>query len=284
MWNSFVIVISNSNKISSNHARRFLRAVIFCMSFFSVDALAQFDHSDWDTLLKKHVNMIDEGKTTQVEYAGMLVDRPVLRNYLASIASVERSDFDSWSLSTQLAFLINTYNAWTVELILSEYPDLRSIRQIGFFPFSAWRRNIVQLFGESYSLDDVEHGMIRGWDIYQEPRIHFAVNCAAIGCPALRAEAYIGERLEEQLEDNTKRFLSDSNRNYYSNEQLFVSRIFDWYKEDFEQGWQGVDSVSEFLSRYGDELKLTTSDISRLQENAIRIRFLRYDWDLNRAP
>lgn len=282
-WKSFVVVTSNSNKYVGKRARRLLQAVIFCAAFFPSSLLAQFDHSQWDSLLKKYVLIIDGGKATQLDYDGMLTDRHALQIYLDKIATVERSEFDSWPLDDQLAFLINTYNAWTVELILTEYPDLRSIRQIGFFPFSAWRRNIVQLFGENHSLDDVEHGMIRGWGIYQEPRIHFAVNCAAIGCPALRSEAYIGERLEEQLEDNTKLFLSDSSRNYSSYGQLYVSRIFDWYAEDFESGWQGVDSVSEFLSGYAVELELSEAVISQLRDNAIRIRFLNYDWNLNRT-
>ena len=148
---------------------------------------------------------------------------------------------------------------------------------------SPWRRNIVALFGEQVSLDDIEHGMIRGWDRYQEPRIHFAVNCAAIGCPALRAEAYVGNRLEEQLEDSTRLFLSDKERNNYSNGRLYVSSIFNWYEEDFEQGWIGVDSVSDFLSRYSEMLELDVVAKSALNSGNLSIRFLRYDWGLNRA-
>ena len=248
-----------------------------------IGANADFDHSRWDELLKKHVVVLEQGQATQVNYAGMLQDRNVLAAYLETTGTVARVEFDTWNQSMQLAFLINTYNAWTVELILTEYPDLRSIRQIGFLPFSAWRRKIVILFDDKYSLDEVEHGMIRGWGIYKEPRIHFAVNCAAIGCPALRAEAYVGEFLERQLEDNTKLFLSDRSRNYIENGQLFISSIFDWYEEDFEQGWQGINSVSEFLKRYADELELNADAIKLLEQERIRIRHLGYDWDLNKV-
>lgn len=246
-------------------------------------AFGQFDHNAWDNLLKTHVEKINGGQATQVNYGGMLRDRGQLRAYLDQLADISREEFDRWSHEDQLAFLINTYNACTVELILTEYPDIRTIRQIGFFPFSAWRRDIVELFGDEMSLDDVEHGMIRGWGIYNEPRIHFAVNCAAIGCPALRAEAYVGSRLEEQLEDNTKLFLMDRSRNYFENNQVYISSIFDWYEEDFEQGWQGVNSVGEFLSRYGSELGIPQSYLGRLRQNQIPIRHLDYDWDLNRA-
>ena len=245
---------------------------------FSV--LAQFDHAAWDGLLKEHLLLIDEGRVTQVDYANMERDRSQLQTYLAQIAAVDRATFEAWSEDEQLAFLINTYNAWTVELILSEYP-LGSIRSIGFLPGSAWRRNIVSLFGEQVSLDDVEHGMIRGWGLYKEPRIHFAVNCAAIGCPALRAEAYDGDRLQQQLEENTRLFLADQQRNHFDGNTLYISRIFDWYEEDFQQGWGGVNSVQEFLAQYSDALGLSVDKRTALLSGEIRLRYLRYNWGLN---
>ncbi len=246
--------------------------------------LAEFDHGDWDRLLKEHVVVLDDGAATQVDYAGMLGERGALQGYLQSLAAVPRAEFDAWPLAEQLAFLINSYNGWTVELILTEYPDIDSIRDIGFLFAAAWSRPIVSLFGEQVSLDDVEHGMIRGWDRFQEPRIHFAVNCAAIGCPALRAEAYRGDSLAEQLDDNTRLFLGDRSRNYYDRDRqrLYVSRIFSWYEEDFEQGWQGFHSVAEFLAHYGDALELDPPVVERLSAGRVSIRYLRYDWDLNR--
>lgn len=259
---------------------------LFCLCFVSLSSIntyGNFNHDLWNELLKEHVRVIDGGQSTQVNYGEMLADRNRLRIYLDQIAAVKRSDFNNWQKSEQLAFLINAYNAWTVELVLTEYPDLGSIRQIGLFPFSAWRRDIVNLFGQQVSLNDVEHGMIRGWGIYNEPRIHFAVNCAAIGCPALRAEAYSGQILEQQLEENTKLFMQDRDRNYSSEGRIYVSRIFNWYREDFEQGWLGVNSVSDFLVRYANELELIGNDLSRLEQNDIRIRYLRYDWSLNRT-
>lgn len=251
------------------------------LSLLPVSLVAGIDHSLWDDLLDRNVVELKEGSATEVDYRGMLRERELLQQYLGELANVSRTTFDEWEQDDQLAFLINTYNAATVDLILSEYPGLDSIRDIGFLPGSAWRRKSVSLFGEQVSLDNIEHDMIRGWDRYQEPRIHFAVNCAAKGCPALRSEAYIGDRLNEQLEDNTKLFLVDRSRNFASNDRITVSKIFDWYEEDFEQGWNGVGSVSQFLGRYCVELDLNQQQCNSLQSGETRIRYSRYDWGLN---
>lgn len=255
--------------------------LVLLLAVQSTLVLADFDHRSWDRLLKQNLAVLEQGKVTQVNYTAMMSEREQLRGYLDTLAAVPRAEFNSWGLDEQLAFLINAYNAWTVELILSEYPDIDSIRDIGFLPGAAWRRNIVSLFGEQVSLDDVEHDMIRGWGIYNEPRIHFAVNCAAVGCPALRPEAFSGTRLEQQLEESTRLFLSDSNRNYVEDNEAHVSRIFDWYEEDFERGWLGVNSVGEFLARYEEALALREAEMAGLRNGSMRIRYLRYDWSLN---
>ena len=247
-------------------------------------ALAGVDHSLWDGLLSSHVKELRNGQATQVDYVGMARDRGSLEAYLDLLSAVTRNEFESWGHPQQLAFLINAYNAWTVELILREGPDLDSIRDIGFLPNAAWRRDFVSLFGEQVSLDDIEHGMIRGWGRYNEPRIHFAVNCAAIGCPALRSEAYVGARLSEQLEESTQLFLSDRQRNYKEGNRLYISRIFDWYEEDFESGWLDVNSVAQFLARYTRQLGISQQDIADLNSRQLRIRYADYDWGLNRVP
>lgn len=258
----------------------FFVALLFLLP---LSLVAEVDHSAWDELLKRHVIVLRGGSATQVHYAALLQDRPKLQQYLNELAVIDRTVFDLWPVDDQLAFLINAYNAWTVELILSEYPQIDSIRDIGFLPGSAWRREFVSLFGEQVSLDDIEHTMIRGWDRFQEPRIHFAVNCAATGCPALRAEAFVGDRLEWQLEDNTKLFLTDRSRNFVKDGRLTISRIFDWYEEDFERGWGRVESVQQFLGRYCAELELTKAQCNTLQAGEYRVRYSRYDWSLNRV-
>tara|TARA_B100001142_G_scaffold52284_2_gene50017 strand:+ start:3268 stop:4017 length:750 start_codon:yes stop_codon:yes gene_type:complete len=245
--------------------------------------LNAFDHTAWDKLLRENITVINGGQVTQVDYDGFLDQRSELQEYLMNLSEIQKVDFDGWGEGTRLAFLINAYNAWTIELVLTRYPNLRSIRQIGLLPISAWRKDIVELFDTKYSLDEVEHGMIRAEGIYNEPRIHFAVNCAAIGCPALRPEAFVGEKLEEQLEESTKLFLADKTRNYSDGGKLYISSVFDWYGEDFEKGWQGLNSVAQFLYLYAEELRLDEEMKEKLFTNQLELHYLKYDWNLNRT-
>lgn len=238
-------------------------------------------HSKWDALLKQHVVVIDGGTSTQVDYKGMLKDRVKLNHYLARLQNTTKPDFDSWSNQDQLAFLINAYNAWTVELILGKYPDIKSIKDIGSFFSSPWKQDFIKLFGKNVSLDHIEHKLIRGSDRYNDPRIHFAVNCASIGCPALGAEAYKGEILDQQLDNATKSFLKDRSRNRLIADELEISSIFKWYSEDFEKGWQGAESLQAFLILYADALALDKSAQKALLNDDIDIDYLDYDWRLN---
>jgi len=253
------------------------------MLMVSGSARAEFDHGPWGQLLERHVKVLDERSTTQVDYAGMAADHEQLTAYLDQLAAVSQAQFDGWTEPDRLAFLINVYNAWTVDYILTDYPDLDSIRDLGSLFRSAWSRPVVDLFGEQVTLDHVEHELIRGPDGYGEPRIHFAVNCASVGCPALRWEPYIGDRLEEQLESATRLFLADRSRNRLDGNTLRVSQIFNWYEEDFEQGWRGTDTVGQFLARYTDSLDLPDNVVDELESGDFRIRFLSYDWSLNNA-
>ena len=257
--------------------------LVLILLFGSNQMLNAFDHTTWDKLLRENITVINGGQVTQVDYDGFLDQRSELQEYLMNLSEIQKVDFDGWDEGKRLAFLINAYNAWTIELVLTRYPNLRSIRQIGLLPISAWRKDIVELFNTKYSLDEVEHGMIRAEGIYNEPRIHFAVNCAAIGCPALRPEAFVGEKLEEQLEESTKLFLADKTRNYSDGGKLYISSVFDWYGEDFEKGWQGINSVAQFLYLYAEELRLDEEMKEKLFTNQLELHYLKYDWNLNRT-
>ncbi len=261
--------------------RRLILSFFLSVMTLSVQA-ASFDHSRWDGLLKKHVVSINKGVATQVDYGGFARDRFQLKGYLNSLESVSQATFDRWSKPEQLAFLINAYNAWTVELVLTEYPDIESIKELGSWLQSPWQKSFIPLLGKTRSLDGIEHGLIRAEGVYQEPRIHFAVNCASVGCPALSAAAYSGADIEAQLDEAVRRFLSDRSRNRLQANRLNVSRIFKWYRDDFERGWGGYLRLEQFLTAYGDSLGLSTHDIQRLKSGAIDIDFLDYDWNLNR--
>ncbi len=256
---------------------------LFLTVFLATQAKAAvFDHSKWDMLLKQYVLVLDGGKVTQVDYDGFLRDRGKLTDYLDSLAEVNQDEFDSYPLDYQLAFLINAYNGWTVELILTRYPGLKSIKDLGSFLRSPWKKQFAPLLGKIRSLDEIEHSLIRGSARYDDPRIHFAVNCASIGCPALRAEAYSGEKLQEQLAEASELFLADRERNRLRDETLEVSSIFKWYREDFEQGSLGIGSLGEFFAHHAQSFGLNEEMKEKAKSGEVKIIFLKYDWSLNK--
>ena len=254
-------------------------------------AQAGFDHSHgaWTQLLKRHVLLLSDSKASQVRYAGMATDRANLKRYLQSLSLVEQATFDSWSPTQQQAFLINAYNAFTVELILTRYPDLKSIKDLGSVFSSPWKLQWVALLGRKLSLDEIEHGLLRKPGAYDEPRVHFALNCASVGCPMLREEAYVANRLELQLSQQTQRFMSDRSRNRWNHAaaRLELSKIFDWYGKDFRQGYKGIASLEAFVASHADFLADAPTDRAQLRSGRFEIAFLDYDWSLNdaaRAP
>ena len=246
-----------------------------------------FDHAHaaWTALLRKHVVLVRGGQATQVRYSGFAADRSALKAYLGALAAVGEAQFAAFSNAQQQAFLINAYNAATVELILTRYPNLKSIKDLGSLLQSPWKPRWVPLLGRRMSLDDIEHGTLRERGRYDDPRVHFAVNCASIGCPALREEAFVAERLDAQLDEQALRFISDRTRNRYdaARGRLEVSRIFDWYGEDFRLGHRGIRSLTAFLARYADALADAPADRERIRAMNVDIEFLDYDWKLNAA-
>ena len=242
--------------------KRFLLLLLF-----SGSALAQgFDHSHgaWNALLHKHVVLTGDGRASQVRYAELAKEHAALKAYLDALAGVTEAEFRGGSRPQRMAFLVNAYNAFTVELILAHYP-VKSIKDIGNDLFAnRWKKKFFRLFGQDATLDQIEHEMLRKKEAYGEPRVHFALNCASVGCPMLREEAYLPGRLEAQLEDQTRRFLADTSRNRYRDGRLEVSKIFDWYKEDFAPR-------EKFFARY-------------FPDGAAPVTFLDYDWTLNDFP
>ena len=240
-------------------------------------------HAAWDTLLKRHVSWLAGGHESRVDYNGFAREREALARYLDQLSAVGETEFKGWPKSEQLAFLINAYNAFTVELVLTRYPKLASIRDLGSTLSSPWKKRFFVLLGAQRSLDDLEHGLIRAKGVYDDPRIHMAVNCASIGCPALRPDAFVAGRLNAQLDDQVLRFMGDRTRNRFNPDRrsLEVSRIFDWYHKDFEQGHRGIESVPRFLARYAAQLADSAQDRQLVSQGKASLRFLDYDWALN---
>jgi len=223
---------------------------------FSTVSFAQGLHQPWQALLSQHVKSINNDHSTAVDYAGFKKEEAKLNSYLTSLSKIDQATFEQWSNAKQLAFLINAYNAWTVSFILTEYPDLKSIKDLGSIFSSPWSKEFVSLLGKKRSLDEIEHELIRGSGNYPDPRIHFAVNCASIGCPS---------------------------RNKLTTKELQISSIFKWYGGDFEKGFRGSNSLTSFILLYSDVLNLTETQQKLLKTNQVDIDFLDYNWDLNAA-
>ncbi|MGE3348461.1 MAG: DUF547 domain-containing protein [Ramlibacter sp.] len=233
----------------------------------------------WDALLKKHVRWLADNRQTRVDYKGFAADRAVLQKVLAGWSAVTAAQFAGWPRAQQMAFLINAYNGFTVELILTRYPDLKSIKDIGSVFQSPWKKKFFTLLGEERTLDWIEHEQLR--PRYQDPRVHAAVNCASIGCPALRPEAFTAARLDAQLDDGLQRFMADRTRNRYADGKLQVSMIFKWFREDFEKGHQGFSQLEDVMARYANHLADSPADRDAIKAKHVPITFLDYDWSLN---
>jgi hypothetical protein len=271
------------------HAPRFRqqrRAVLALPAAAVLPARAQgFDHSHgaWDTLLQKHVRLISDGRASQVDYAGFAQDRAALKRYLDALSAVTPAQYAGWSKAQQFAFLANAYNAFTIEKILTRYPNLKSIRDFGSVFGNPWKDRFFTLLGKPQHLDGIEHETMRAPGAFDDPRVHVAVNCASIGCPMLLNRALVADRLDAQLDDLMQRFLSDRTRNRYNpqTKTLELSRIFDWYGKDFEKGHRGFASVADVGARYADVLADALADRAALRAKSVPLSFLEYDWALN---
>ena len=273
--------------------KRLLAAIVLVAAPWGA-VFAQFDHAHgaWNALLKKHVVLIDGGKASQARYAGFAQDRAQLKAYLDSLAKVSEAEFKGWSKPQQMAFLINAYNAYTVEKILTRYPDIKSIWDFGKLFGNPFKDSFFVLLGRPGTLDRIEHETLRAKGAYDEPRVHFAVNCASIGCPMLREEAYVADRLDAQLEEQARRFLADRSRNRLNAKtgSLEVSRIFDWFKDDWQSGYRGFDgktppigSREQYFARYAQLLADDPAQQKLVEEGKAPLVFLEYDWTLNDA-
>jgi hypothetical protein len=264
-----------------------MRLARFLAAAFTALALpaAAFDHAyaGWDALVKQHVRYVEDGHASRVDYAGLQRDAARLGAVLDDFQKVTRAEFDGWTRPQQEAFLINAYNAFTVKKILTRYPGIKSIRDFGTIFGNPWKDKFFTLFGAPATLDMIEQDTLRKPGAYDEPRIHFAVVCASIGCPMLRNEAFTADRLDAQLEDGIRRFLSDRSRNRYdaATGKLEVSKIFDWYGGDFEKGNRGYTSVKATLAKYADLLADRPADRAVVQAQRADVAFLDYDWSLN---
>jgi len=223
-------------------------------------------HEFWDQVLMKYVD-----PSGRVNYQGLKENPKILLDYL-ELLRFNRPNEMRWNKKQRLAYWINLYNAFTLKLIIDHYP-LESIKDIGStiqIPFinSPWDIETIDFGDEKISLNYVEHQILR--KRFSEPRIHFAINCASVSCPALRNEAYVAFKIDEQLTDQAHRFLRDSSKNVITPEVLRLSKIFQWFSEDFNDPqtlyenlflWSGIPINVQATSQ-----------------------FINYDWSINEQP
>lgn len=221
-------------------------------------------HTIWSELLGKHVI------AGVVDYKALKSKENRLDEYLQIL---DATDPQLLPEAEKLAFYINAYNAYTVKLILNNFIDGRpvdSIKDLGGFFSGPWKIEFCRIAGKIYTLDNIEHDIIR--PNFKEPRIHFAVNCASQSCPPLISEAYAGTTIDEQLQENTLKFINNNEFNRLNGNTLYVSKIFKWFPEDFDNDIAGFfrqyaqGSLKSRLMKLGDE---------------VTIKYLEYDWSLN---
>lgn len=244
----------------------FHHKLFYCLCFFMTlwvgqTLHAQVDHSTWGKLLEENI------KNGKVDYTGFIASKADFEEYLNLLST--NPPQDSWSKNERLAYWINAYNAFTVKLIIDNYP-LKSIQDL--HPFikipgirTVWHQEFFEIGGEPESLNDIEHEILR--KKFEEPRIHFAINCASISCPDLRAEAYTASKIEQQLAEQTRLFINDTSKNKLSKDKAELSKIFNWFSKDFTQ--QG--SLLQFINQYSN---------TQVSEKAT-VDYLDYDWNLN---
>ncbi len=234
-------------------------SISFLLLAINIFAQKVPSHQLLDKLLKKHVNAAG-----LVNYKGFQNDKSEFNAYLKTLS--DNAPQKSWSENDQKAFWINAYNAYTISLILQNYP-VKSIKDIGGKIYkinTAWDIKFINIGREKYDLNNIEHKILRK---FNDPRIHFAIVCASISCAKLRREAYTGSQLEAQLDDQGKDFLNDKAKNKIRADKAELSKYFTWYSGDFTKNGNLVD----FINRYSQ---------TKINSNT-KISYLDYNWSLN---
>jgi hypothetical protein len=214
-------------------------------------------HELWNTFLKKYVT--SDG---HVNYQAIIKNKTELNKYMTLLKNSHPND--KWTENERKAYWINAYNAFTIKLIIDNYP-IKSIKDISGALKSPWDINFITIENQIYSLADIEHKILR--KEFNDPRIHFAINCASVSCPRLLNEAFLAENLDQQLNKTAEGFVNDSSRNKISAGSAEVSSIFNWFSEDFTK----KGTIVDFLNLYS-KIKIKAKT---------KVKYLDYNWNLN---
>ncbi len=242
-----------------------------------VASTAPLSYEEYGTVLRSYVNA--DGL---VNYSALQTNAQPLKDFVAQLGEVSPSRYESWSEPDQIAFLINVYNAITLQSIINQQPLKGSIKDI----FGVWNFNKHSVMGKSITLDTIEHGILR--KDFQEPRIHAALVCAAMSCPPLRQEPYIGEKLNAQLAGQVRQWIASPHglKIDRAQNQVAISAIFKWFGEDWQAKYNSSDKFTgsdkeraalNFISGY-----VSQDDQAYLSKGDYKLSYLDYDWSLNR--
>lgn len=230
---------------------------IFILWALLISIPFQAQTSTWNNLLQKHVN-----SKGWVSYDGFLKDKEQLNVYLNFLEKTDPASLNS--NNAKKAFWINAYNAYTIKLILDNYP-LKSILDIKVDGKNAWEIPFAKVGGKTYTLNHIEHEILRKQ--YKDPKIHVGVNCASISCPQLPNVAFTEKNIDELLAKNMKKFVNDASRNHLKKDILELSQIFNWFQDDFTQAGTLID----FINKYSN---------TKINPSAT-IAYKEYNWNLN---
>lgn len=237
-----------------------MRAIIFFLCVIGQvgngNEMSAQEHGEWDRLLQKHVS-----NAGVVDYEGFKKDRALLDQYLKKLSTTAVKKL---SPQGQKVFWINAYNAFTVQLILDNYP-LKSIMDLKVKGKDAWSHPFIRINGQTYTLNNIEHDILR--KEFPDPRIHFAVNCASASCPKLANKAFEMSNIDSLMDSLTKAYINNKTQNKLSADSVKISEIFKWYEEDFVKS----GSLIDFLNKY------STTKVNK----GAKVEYLPYDWSLN---
>lgn len=269
--------------------KKSLSLPVFLGAFLAIQLTGQtFDHIGFDSLLSRHVTQ------GLVNYAALKTNPAVLADYLQSLSTLSEETFNSWTSDEQKAFWINAYNAVTLEGILRNYPieygglvararfPKSSIRQIRKF----WDTGFIQIMGKDITLNEIEHEILRKQ--FNDPRIHFVLVCASLGCPLLEGCAFFAESLDERLHQASSTFINNPDKVRLDRKagKLLLSSIFKWYAEDFDTSSETNSAFSDYSKTDRGVLAfvagyLSAQDRTFLEKYRVKIDYLDYDWSLN---
>ena len=258
------------------------------MAFATDQSEKSFSYDSYAAVLKSHVD--DAG---MVNYRGLQAERDKLDKFSAMIGRLERKVYEKWGERDKIAFWLNAYNAFTLQAIIDHYPIKPSFLKLRVYPKNSirqipgvWDKIVFNVMGQDLTLEHIEHEILR--KEFDEPRIHMAMVCAAMGCPPLLNEPYTGANLELQLDGRTRRFLDNPAKFRIDRDKgrLYLSPILKWFAEDFTSKYSPAKEIAKHGTKVSAVLNFISGHLKEADRDYIlagkfKVKYLKYDWSLN---